>query len=394
MILFAALFTLLLLCSTEALVRSRLGYGAACLACCVLAVVPGMFCLGSLFPAFNSLLVLFVALACGYAGASPRAFRRFALAASGFAYLVVFIHTARYDDRDYSDLRERYPYESVADRLSYEPRSNPPAPGVRTGRLRSQPGAARLKEVEDNVVEKRDSGRRNWHLRQIHELHANVVERFISSPGFGSMRRIGPSEWTLRLDEVDAVPLLPEEDYFKRQREGGQSAPVGNQGRKMGSGSDESRLWDMHRGGLLDFVNPQGFGYIKDRDHVAGFQPHRFTEMPSNPKVQSIAWEVRSVELVSLLKHDPPAVYLSKNLPRMEELRKAGTRPLDDFESGQLPALRRGEDLMVSATTNHMRVLGAIRAGKPCLSCHDAERGDLLGAFSYKLRRQTPTTAP
>jgi hypothetical protein len=31
-------------------------------------------------------------------------------------------------------------------------------------------------------------------------------------------------------------------------------------------------------------------------------------------------------------------------------------------------------------------MLGAIRATKTCQKCHDAEIGDLLGAFSYTLR--------
>jgi hypothetical protein len=33
-------------------------------------------------------------------------------------------------------------------------------------------------------------------------------------------------------------------------------------------------------------------------------------------------------------------------------------------------------------------MLGAARSVSQCIKCHDGERGDLLGAFSYYLQRQ------
>ena len=33
-------------------------------------------------------------------------------------------------------------------------------------------------------------------------------------------------------------------------------------------------------------------------------------------------------------------------------------------------------------------VVGSIRALKQCVKCHHAERGELLGAFTYKLKRE------
>ena len=35
-----------------------------------------------------------------------------------------------------------------------------------------------------------------------------------------------------------------------------------------------------------------------------------------------------------------------------------------------------------------LRMLGAIRAANQCVACHAAERGQLLGAFSYTLQLQ------
>lgn len=40
---------------------------------------------------------------------------------------------------------------------------------------------------------------------------------------------------------------------------------------------------------------------------------------------------------------------------------------------------------MRDANDGRRHVLGAIRSGKQCLSCHEGERGELLGAFLYTL---------
>jgi hypothetical protein len=139
----------------------------------------------------------------------------------------------------------------------------------------------------------------------------------------------------------------------------------------------------LHREGVEDFVYPAGFGYVKDRRHVAGFQSHRFSGVPGPDE----EWEVRRLELVSLLLHDRPVTYVSESLPRMDKLRGAPTRPLDGFEAAALERLRRGEYLLVADAPEGVRMLGAIRSVNPCTSCHGGERGDLLGAFSYTLRR-------
>jgi hypothetical protein len=62
--------------------------------------------------------------------------------------------------------------------------------------------------------------------------------------------------------------------------------------------------------------------------------------------------------------------------------------PLDDFEAVALTAIGRGEDMFGGESTPGLpRVLGALRSTGHCVKCHGGERGDLLGAFSYTLRR-------
>ena len=87
-------------------------------------------------------------------------------------------------------------------------------------------------------------------------------------------------------------------------------------------------------------------------------------------------------------------VYLSEHLPRMDELRNAETRALDEFEQRALPQLHDGEDTVVEQGLNQIRMLGSVRAAKQCLDCHSVRRGDLLGAFSYLLDRKQPISPP
>jgi hypothetical protein len=141
----------------------------------------------------------------------------------------------------------------------------------------------------------------------------------------------------------------------------------------------------MHDRGVYDFLNPLSFGYVKDRQHVAGFQSHQFSQVPDAGK----KWKLQALDLMGLVVHEKPVVYLSENLPRMDELRKAPMRELNAFESAGLKALRNGDDIFVREMPDHsVRMLGSLRAMKQCIDCHGGARGDLLGAFSYELRKE------
>jgi hypothetical protein len=115
---------------------------------------------------------------------------------------------------------------------------------------------------------------------------------------------------------------------------------------------------------------------------VAGFQAHQFSAVPQPER----RWRLQHLDLVGLLLHVTPVAYVSAQLPRMDELRTAPTRPLDVWEDAGLASLRSGQDLFVRETAHGLRMLGAIRSVKQCLECHGGEPGTLLGAFSYTLR--------
>jgi hypothetical protein len=209
-------------------------------------------------------------------------------------------------------------------------------------------------------------------------LHERTIDDFVNSPGFGVARMPPrPSRQVLNEELRKEEPAIPQPgsplplDVSPGQLE---ASPVPG---------GEGPLRGLHEDSILDFVHLRGFGYVKDRRHVAGFQPHQFSQVP-----QAKRWRVRAIDLVSLLLHDPPVAYVSANLPRMDELRQAPTRPLDVFESAGLARLGAGEDLFIHATDKGVRMLGALRATRQCLACHGCERGDLLGAFSYTLQQE------
>jgi hypothetical protein len=98
---------------------------------------------------------------------------------------------------------------------------------------------------------------------------------------------------------------------------------------------------------------------------------------------------MKKLELVSLLKFAGPRVYLLDHLPRMDQLKSddAPTRALTKFEATALNPLRTKKDLVIKDEGNSIQMMGAVRAQKNCLDCHNVHRGALLGAFSYVLKR-------
>jgi hypothetical protein len=325
--------------------------------------------------------VLLAAWLCRWSGARRCRFVPAAYVATAAGYAVVVAWMCL----ELKALAARNGYESMEDRLAYE--------GTAAGRLRA------ARPPDENTVELlvhrlEDDIKNDYEARArseaIARLHRGTVAAFLQAQGFGE----GRLKYVVTPEFIES----PDPEPLSQRRPAAPSAD--------GTGEDDGPrragpaaawpdldewarpLWDLHHASVLDFVNARGFGHVKDRAHVAGFRSHQFRKPPKPAGVAR--WEVARVELVSLLKHDQPAVYLSENLPRMSELRQARARPLDDFEADALPGLIRGGEIVSGSSLETVRVLGAIRAGQQCLDCHAVERGDLLGAFSYRLRRVTP----
>jgi hypothetical protein len=139
---------------------------------------------------------------------------------------------------------------------------------------------------------------------------------------------------------------------------------------------------EMHDGYVKRFASSPGFGMSRmvrppmlDRSGVLDFGRTRYS--------------IESIELVGLLLQETPVVHV----PQWHgSAVSAGfkSRDLTDFEKESLAALRAGDD-MTSHTSERSGVLlcmGSLRANASCVNCHKAKKaGDLLGAFTYRLRR-------
>lgn len=302
-----------------------------------------------------------------------------ALTANGLCYATKYSEL-----RELHALRREYPVESVADRLEYEEQA---AASLDANVLQvplTPLAVARLEKLETEGTE-------NMRRFFLGRLHSAKYEEFVVASGFGPVRMGRVRREKIVLPELAPAELPPRPQQV--------DPPTLVQGplelAATGQHVDPSDLNSLHDGGILDFTNRERTGFVADRQKVAGFLPHAVFKIPSAEDQRAwIDWQVSHMELVSLLKHAEPRVYLSEHLPRMEELRNAETRPVDEFEQRALQQLRGGEDIVVDQQLNTIRMVGAVRAAKQCLDCHSVRRGELLGAFSYLLDRKQPLPPP
>jgi hypothetical protein len=295
---------------------------------------------------------------------------------------------------DAEELRKRYAFESLADRLKYESAAKGvPAPQLGAG------AKTRLAESEGWF----DQGKR-WQIRvqSLQKLHSAEVEEFVKREGFGLERMPKPGPQYLELPDAPSQPFAAP---LAAEYRGGAKVTLPEKGDGPSAAGlrypSVGSVGQFHATSIFWFAGTDSFGLVRDRDHVAGFRPHQFRGLPQlgeqvppkpgqPPAKPTERWLVSRLELVSVWKSAKPAVYASGNLPRMQELKTAKTRPLTDFEAKALKALRDGEEVVTAATPNEIRMVGAVRAAKQCTACHEVKRGTLLGAFSYDLRRDPP----
>jgi hypothetical protein len=323
-----------------------------------LTVMP--ICIGVLLPtvALQSALLCIALLVLNIPGPEKRYYLPASLATTLIAYAIT-TGFALYREQEFARLREKYPIESMEKLLPTPPVSSAP----------TKPD--NLEQIEYQIeMEARSVG--TMRKLALDRLHTQKVTLFINSPGFGVARTFPVDADMLKHGQRDGLPI-PQPNPGPNTSPPDKWEPVAVSG-----------FGTLHEASVLDFVNPAGFGLFENRQRVIGFQRHGFSKVPGPEE----RWAVETIDLVGLLLHGEPLAYVSKNLPRMDELRAAPTRPLDSFETQGLATLRQGEELFARGSETRVRMLGAIRATKQCLDCHGGARGDLLGAFSYSLRRE------
>jgi hypothetical protein len=276
-----------------------------------------------------------------------------------------------------------HPLESLVERLKYETQAT--AQPARRSATSQMAGAESSLQELDRLYAESVSPMGRLRTEQLRRIHASQVERFANSPGFGIGR--GAAMYLREPTTDERPPIDMVKTSLPANSDASAEAEFGDPPFHLSS-DEQQPLQQFHRRALTDFANLDNVGWILDRQHVAGFQPHAFSRDVTNPFTDESHFEnyqLESVELVSLLKHPTPVAYVSKHLPKMDELVHAPVRPLDRFELEGLSALASGEDILFNKSDTSIRMLGAIRAARQCVSCHTVNRGDLLGAFSYRL---------
>ena len=223
----------------------------------------------------------------------------------------------------------------------------------------------------------------------LRKLHEGTTLGFVESSGFGAGRVI------LKPDRL----IVEESFYSNAMKQPGKAASFGKSADEslvlVKPGAPDTYYYEQHSHLMLNFFLPQVFGYVRDIDHVAGFGAHGFREegMVYDEEWTWLLedldpWRVDHVQLIGILTQPEPIVYLTDRMPSMEQISQNKTRKLDAFEEKGLKELYRGEDLFIAEKGGETRMLGALRARPTCIQCHDsAKEYDLLGAFSYTLRR-------
>jgi hypothetical protein len=287
---------------------------------------------------------------------------------SSLATILIYAGTGLKIAWDLEAARQLYPLEPLAERL-------PPRRPVAAAKPLPDSTASFLAAVEEQVSAEEQHAR--WYRgNTLSRLHEDKVSAFVNSPGFGVARMPYIAVASLgNVREEKSVAQPGPRDTSSLSSEPLQATP---------RGLDAKPLTQLHVKGLLDFVNPGAFGLVTQRKQIAGFQAHHFSEVPQEP-----SWTIQTIDLVGLVLHETPVVYVSENLPRMSELRKAPTRPLDNFELAGLEGLRAGDSIFVRTAPEGLRMLGGVRVVDKCVQCHGGEAGDLLGAFSYSLRSRS-----
>ena len=288
-------------------------------------------------------------------------------------------------------LLENHPVTSLADRLEYE-RDFRTTTEINRNRWFETYGNSNdtirsFDQLLDDEYMRIDGNTRVRSFDSLLSAHRSINLQFQLAAGFGFLRtRTLPYRYW-RID-VPKRSLLPQPKICD---------PYSSSEFEETTAGVDYAPW--HRQNLVDFAHPATLGFVDwdgnnrrpDLTRVVGFQPHAFGSNPKPPTTSGDehgSWQIVSLSLMSLLKQRPAAVYVSENLPNMDELANVPTRPLDDFEAVALGKLQNGEELVVKGNSAHIRMLGSIRAAVQCQQCHQVERGTLLGAFSYRLNRQ------
>jgi multisubunit Na+/H+ antiporter MnhE subunit len=306
------------------------------------------------------------------------------------------------------EARQQYPIESLADRLEYESVTlNDPTAAFTSANQDKRTVALPINKRLAKARE--DNERYSYRARELKRIHRQEEDAFVLTSGLGIGRlfvQLPRIDFTqLPVEDTKALPVSDDASFVAM--DGAtmrKNMPFNSEIVSPQAVSLPDALLGLHDKGRRNFLNPDLLGYVAEKQRAAGFISHRFNiprwPLPADDQfptwmiaLQSLpsehyhmTWSIVRFELVSLLKHKEPRVYVSKELPRLDKLKNVPTRALDEFEEEALAKLWHNEDIVIANESNSIRMLGSLRAQEHCLDCHAVQHGQLLGAFSYELR--------
>lgn len=230
---------------------------------------------------------------------------------------------------------------------------------------------------------------RYWRLDALEKIHEQKYEEFVRSVGFGAVRMMSFSIYQIKTPEIPTITFDIELAEYDLEANNEQDAISWAEHLRVAELAQHDSFKNYHNAGEADFLHPATFGFIKSPQKAAGFLPHAF-HFPlgrlHSGQDRNKTWRLEKLELISLMRFDKPRAYVLDHLPRMDHLSSEDipTRALTEFESAALADLQTQKDIVIREATDHLRMLGSLRAGKQCMNCHSVKRGELLGAFTYE----------
>jgi hypothetical protein len=360
-----------------ALKKNRHQVGGAATWCMVVAFF-GPMLLGTF--SFPTLVYAGILLALLLAWANPtRSIRSFRWA-SLLALMLVYCFFSYQAYRELAGYQEKFAVVDVQKQLPSQGGQQQEEKPTLTASAREH-----LLAIEEKWHENDESFPEARMRLAVHELHRNAFLSFTMSSSFG-VSRMPTTYWYLSL--FDRQQPSPREQSYPLDMS---TLSVGQVENLRDPSFRSFEHWLLR--GILHFVPRHSLGYELEKQQFAGFQSHGqrdYTQRPGKDEPYPYEHErlsVNRLDLVSLLLHEKPIVYVSDKLPNMAEVKGLPTRPLNSFELVGLAKLQAGETIFVKEYQGRTLVLGALRNAKQCQACHEGPRGKLLGAFSYDLER-------
>jgi len=153
----------------------------------------------------------------------------------------------------------------------------------------------------------------------------------------------------------------------------------------------ETPFAEGHARAVHTFVSGKDFGIHRFREREYFFEHSMIFD--------GEVWELDDLFLVGTSREFGDRYYVgfTGSYVRKSDLGEENPRPLEIEEREAIHELRETkkdwvvlDDFFRRSGDLKRRIFAPIRAQEGCLKCHDAEVGDLLGAFDYHLEREKP----